>query len=346
LLSPDSLYKGQIGQNLINPVTVINTQQRSQDWKAAILDVFSILTAGAFSYSFARYLAGATIWFPLTMLLLWGAASVLNGFLQKESRRRFSVIILETLAALAFFYSYAWEALAIAGILLVFCLMWGYLSVRRELRNTIEIRFFTASGKVMGKLVTGAVVFMIVMYAALSNNNGNFFVSQNGFDTFFNWGAQFVNNFYPTVPLTGSFGDFAQAVARMQLAGNPQFQSLTPAQQTEALTDSTSQIINTFSNASGTAANSGSAAAPITPSEPASQAFYGYLSSLAAKLQDRFNGAFVGVWGLILFLILRSIAIIFVWIGQFVSLVFYELLLSVGFLKIAEEPQTKEIIEY
>jgi uncharacterized membrane protein len=51
-------------------------------------------------------------------------------------------------------------------------------------------------------------------------------------------------------------------------------------------------------------------------------------------------------WGAILFLVLRSIGIIVVWIAQLFSLVFYEFFLAVGFMKISEEMQTKETIDF
>jgi hypothetical protein len=312
-------------------------------WKSILLDIFAVGLAALFGWTFSRYLAGGiSFWFVGTALLLWGSASVIEGFLQLDIPRRFLIIFLESIALVIFFYAYAWQALAIAVIIVLVCLLWGYFSVRRELRNTIELRFFTASGKVLGKVITAAVVFMIIMYASLASGNGNFFVSQNGFDALFSWGAQFVNNFYPTVPLTGSFGDFAQAVARMQLQGNPQFQSLTPAEQSEALSDSASQVVGAFTggNASGTVATSPAA------SEPTSNVFYSYLSNIFVNLQNRFGAGFVGVWGLALFLILRSVGIIVVWVAQFVALLFYELLLATGFMKITEQTATKEKIGY
>lgn len=325
----------------MNPITVISTTPASRQWKLVVLDIVTVLTAGLFGYTFARYLAGGfSPWLVFGALLVWSAMSVLEGFLEKSIARRFLVILLESLALIAFFYTYDWQALAITVILVLACLMWGFFSIRRELRSTIEIRFFTASGKMVGKVITAAVIFMVVMYASLTNNNGSFFVSPSGFNEFFNWSAGFVNNFYPTVPLTGSFGDFAQAIARMQLQGNPAFQSLTPAEQSSTVTQSAGQIIGAISNSSSTSV------ASSTANEPTSNAFYNYLAALSVSLQEKFGNAFVGVWALLLFFILRSIGIIAVWIGEFVALIFYEILLATGFMKITEQPATKEIVEY
>ncbi len=328
----------------MHPAKVVNITDPRHEGKAITLDILAVLTAGSFGYSFARYLAGGTsFWLVLAALFVWSAVSVLEGFLQKNISRRFLVVFLESIALVAFFYSYAWQVLVATAIAVLLCLMWGYVSVRRELRNTVEMRFFTASGKVIGKIITAALIFMILMYGSLmNNNNGSLFVSQNGFYVFFNWAAGFVNNFYPTIPLTGSFGDFAQSAARIQLQNNPVFQNLTPAEQSAAIAQSANQIMGTFSGA----ASSSAPVASSTANEPASSAFYGYFSSLAARLQARFGNGFIGAWGLALFLVLRSIGIVAVWAAQFVSLIFYEALLAAGFMKISEQTTTKEVIEY
>lgn len=314
-------------------------------WKSIVLDIFVVIFAAAFGYLFSRFLAGnLSILFAFAALLGWCAMSVLEGFMQHSTRRRFPVIFLESVVLIAFFYAYTWQALLIAGVLVLVCLLWGYFAVRREMRNSITIRFFTASSKVVGKVITAAVIFMIVMYAALASNNGSFFISRNGFDAFFGWSAGFVNNFYPTLSLSGSFGDFAQAAARMQLESNPAYQNLSPEQQSAALAETSDQIMADFSPAPMTASDT--AAQASLASEPTSNAFYAYFSNLFTRLQGHFNDLFVGAWGVILFLILRSIGIFVVWIGQFIALVFYELLLAVGFMRIKEEPATREVIEY
>jgi len=163
-------------------------------------------------------------------------------------------------------------------------------------------------------------------------------VSQNGFDVFFSWASGFVNNFYPSLPLTGSFSDFAQAIARIQLQNNPQFQSLTPDEQSAALSQAAGNIVDSLTPSSTATSTAASA--------PTSNVLYNYFTSVTEKLHDRFDNFFVGAWGLILFLILRGIGIIVVWIGQFVALVVYELLLATGFMKIVEQPATKETIEF
>jgi hypothetical protein len=345
LINPSSMYHSHDAGNLINPVAVVDIRDAKGAWKFWMLDGLSIIGAALFGYAFARYLIGGlSFWFTLAALFFWGTLSVLEGFLQKKLSRRALVIFLEAIALIPFFTTYDWTALIFAEVIVLICLFWGYLSVRRSLRNSIEVRFFSASGRVMGKLITAAIVFMIIMYAALINDNGGFFVSQRSFNTFFGWASGFVNNFYPTVPLNGSLGDFTQAIARIQLQSNPAFQSLTPTQRDQALAESANQLAGAFVGSSA----SSTAPAPVastTLDQPTSNAFYGYLERQMERLQNKVGSAFVGLWGLILFLILRSVGIIVVWIAQLVALVFYEILIATGFMKIVEHPATQEVVE-
>jgi hypothetical protein len=268
------------------------------------------------------------------------AAAVLQGLLQSDPTRRFLIAFLESIALVSLFYTYAWQALAVAGIIVLACLMWGYGAIRREVRNTVEIRFMTASHKVVSKLMTGSLIFMIIMYAALTNSNGNFFVSRSAFDRLFGWVGQVVNNFYPTVPVSGSFNDFAKALARVELQNSSQFQSLTPPQQDQTLAQAAHEITTVFTDATGTKQFA------VNPTDTTDNVLYAYLGNLSAGLRDRFANAFVGAWGLILFVTLRSLGIVAVWAGQIFALIVYELLLAIGIIKISEVPATKETVEY
>jgi hypothetical protein len=327
-------------QNFVDEVAVVTEERRTALWKTLILETTAVIFAGCFGYCFALYLVAlASFWPVLITLLLWSAAEVIVDFLEKNGTRRWLFAALESAALVIFFHTYPLAALIAAAVISFLLLTWGYYSVRRELRNTVQIRFFTASGKAVGKVVTAAVVFIVIMYASLTTGTGNFFVSPAGFTEIFNWGSKVVDYFYPTIPFGGSFGDFAQAIARVELEGNSQFQNLTPSEQNLALSQSANDIVSSF--ASSTAPNTA-----IASSTPTQNAFYDYLAGLSAQLQDRFDGWFAEAWGLVFFLILRGIGVIVVWIGQLVAMIFYEILLAAGFMKIREESTTKETVDY
>ena len=302
-----------------------------------MLDVLSVISAWLFGYLYYRYLSvGLSIWILLAGLTLFGVLTVLEMFLSKQSARRIIVILVETVALLMSFRIDSWQVLMVTGVVVWVVLVWGYLSGRSRTTTSIEVPFFGASGTTLGKFTTAMIIFMILAYTPQLSQNG-LIVPQQGFRVLFDWAAGFVNNFYPNVSLTDSFGTFVQGVATMELQDNPAFQSLPPSQQSTALDQTETDLTNNFSKSANTT---------LTPSEPASDAFYDIFSGMLSSWRNSSSESFVVTWGVILFFVLRGIGIIFVWFAEFISLIFYEILISAGFMRITEEPQTKESIEY
>ncbi len=345
VFAPDRLFqqgRNRESQNLMNPVTITDSSATKEFSKAIVLDVLVVLFAGAFGYFFASYLVDGSFWLVLGSLFLWGTVSFLQGLLQKNTARRLGIIFLEVAAIAVFFYGYAYSAsaLAVAALLVFVVLFWGYFSVRRELQNTVLIRFFTASSQAIGKVTTAAILFGVIMYAALLASDGNFFVSKGGFNLAYGWAAGVAGSFYPTIPFTGAFGDFATGVARIELQNRSTFQALSPNDKALVIARSASEIMAAFPpNASGTVATA-------LASQSTEDVFYRYLSTQAGILESRFDSFYIGVWVLAFFLVVRTVGIAAVWLGQVVALLFYELLLATGFMKVKEESSTKETIIY
>jgi len=123
----------------------------------------------------------------------------------------------------------------------------------------------------------------------------------------------------------------------MELANNPSFQSLNTAQQNAAIQQEAAQFTQSFLK---------SAAQPVASSSPTSDAFYNVLNGVLSAWQSQSSGWFDVGWVTVLFIGLRALGILFVWLAQFVSLVFYEILLASGFMKISEETHIREVIGY
>ena len=70
------------------------------------------------------------------------------------------------------------------------------------------------------------------------------------------------------------------------------------------------------------------------------------LNGVLGAWASQSSGWFDVGWVTVLFIGLRTLGILFVWFAQFVCLVFYELLLALGFMKISEEPHSREVIGY
>lgn len=325
-------------QNLINPSRIDALATRPPGrWRAFGLDAAAVLTAALFGYLYYRYLSGGlSVWFLLAALLLFGAASAMEMFLAESGWRSFAVIFLETVVALAFFWRDNLQILGITGLIMLVMLVWGHFSARARVVNSVEIPFFGASGNVLGKFTTAVLFFMILTYVPQIGGNA-LVVSPQSFRTFFDWTSGLVNSFYPDLTLNGSFGDFAQSFSKMELANNPSFQALSAAQQSAAVQEQTEQFTQSFLQSS---------AQPVASSTPASDAFYNVLDGVLSAWQSQSSGWFDVGWVTVLFIGLRTIGILFVWVAQFITLIFYELLLAAGFMKITQEPHSHETIGY
>ena len=327
----------QQDQNLINPPKVSTAEWVPGKWRALLLDAAAVLSAALFGFLYYRYLTQRlSVWFLLAGLLLFGVACVMEVFLEKNGWRGFLVICLESVAALGFFWRDDSLILGIIAAIMIVMLSWGYFSARALVRNGIEIPFFAASGDMLGKFTTAVLLFMILAYVPQIGGNA-LVVSQQSFETFFDWTSGLINGFYPELSLNGSFGTFAQSVSKMELVNNPSFKSLNAAQQSTALQQTTAQFTQNFLE---------SAAAPVASSSPTSDAFYNVLNGVLSAWQSQSSGWFDVGWVTVLFIGLRTIGILFVWFAQFISLIAYELFLASGFMKISEETHKREVIGY
>jgi hypothetical protein len=297
-----------------------------------------VLSAAFFGYSYYRYLDNTiSVWWLLGALALWGVLSVLQVFLAKTFMRRMFVLFGESLAALIFFYRDD-PAILITTVIVIFAfLAWGYMASRTDLTNSVEIQFFRITSNALGKLVTAGLLFMILIYTP-QVNQGSVFVSRQNFREFFDWSAGLINNIYPNVALNSSFQTFAQGMATMELKNNPNFQTMTPQAQSSTISQTASQFEDSFGTTSSGVA--------VAPTDPASDAFYNFIVGMLQAWQSEGSSWFIIGWAVVLFLALRTLGILFVWINQFIALIFYEILLASGFMKITEATQTKEMIGY
>jgi len=323
-------------QNLINQNKASGIGSKPGLYKAIALDALSIATALFVSYAYFAYLtSGLSAWFLLTALLLFATCSALQAFLTKNATRRSLVILGEALALVIFFVrSDEWQILLSAFVILALILLWGYFAGRSRVRSSIEVQFFGTTYTVIGKVTTAILLFLMLVYVP---QVGGALIPRDSFKTLFDWSTNFLNDFYPNVPFNDSFANFSEGIAKMELNGNPAFQALPASDQATAV-----------SQASGAIAASVAQATGITPgsTEQVSDVVYDYIATAFGNWQNHLDDRFILIWMIALFLVLRTIGIVFVWAAQFIALIFYEILLASGFMHISQSPQTKENLEY
>lgn len=324
-------------QNLINPAKKDYGPGPAGLWKGIVIDTFSFLSAFYFGSVYHAYLTdGLTPWYVFGAALAFCVASALQVFLPKDLGRRVIVIIGEACAFVIFFVGQdPWVIVLIAAFVSFAVLVWGYTSGKSRVRNGIEVQFFSCAGAVIGKVVTAMLLFMILVYIPQATNGA--IVPQTSFQTFFDWSAGVVNRFYPNLSLNGTFGAFSESLAQLELSNNPTFQSLSPSQRNAAVSSASEQLSSAVAQTTGQAPS---------PDESVSDVVYSYIAKSFVNSQNQFGNASIVIWVIVLFLILRSIGMLFAWLAEIVALIFYEILLASGFMHISKATQMKEVIEY
>jgi hypothetical protein len=308
-------------------------------YKSIVLDVLAVLSALGFGYGYYHYLTqGMPVWILLIALTVFAVFTALQAFLAEQGGRTLFVIVLESLALIGPFWQDDWRILAITGVVVLVFLSWGYLAARSRLYNSIEIPFFGVAGTTLAKFTTSLLIFMVLIYVPQIGGNP-LVVSQQSFRTFFDWASGFVTDFYPNLSLNSSFGNFSESFAKMELANNPEFKNLTSAQQGVALQQATQQIQTSLTAKAPSSS-------PVASSSPTSDAFYDILQGMMQAWQSQSGGWFDVGWAAVIFITLRGVGIIFIWFAEFISLLFYEFLLAIGFIKVGEETRTRETIGY
>lgn len=289
-------------------------------------------------YAYERHLAaGLPLWATGGAALVFMACSVLHVFFSKNASRRAGFILLETAALFLPFFAEPWQLLLGAAAVMFLLLLWGHLASRSELNYGTELRFFKVTHAVAAKIVTALLLFTIFFFVVMRAGTGNFFVSESSFSGFFEWGAGAFADFYPGIAVDGSFQSFAESVVGKQLSGNAAFASLAPGAQAAATQGAVASLTVNFSRALGV---------PIAPSSTVSGVVYDFIVTSLGHWHDRFGIWFVVAWSLVLFVILRSVGIVFIVIAQFFAMILYEILLAAGIARVVERPQTKEDVEF
>jgi len=327
-------------QNLINPIRINKIEPVGKPegfYKSIVLDAIGVVSAFLAGYAYFNFLSGTwPLLASIAAFLFFIIVLTLEALLGARAWRRIGILALEIIALLLPFYLLnAWILVASAAAAFIFLLA-GYLQTHSELSHSTTVRFFRSTHGVTAKAVTATLLVAIILYFPMMGSE-TVFINESGFKSFFGWAAGLVNNFYPTIALTGSFDNFAQSVAQGELAGNTTFKAMPPADQSAAVAAAASQIEASLSRSFG-----------FTPSAASStsEVAYNAIEKMLQGWRAQFSVWFTVGWEISLFLIFRCIGIVAVWIGQFLAMIAYELLLASGVIRIVEEPQTKEVIEF
>jgi hypothetical protein len=323
--------------NLIRQVNPESAARNPSFYKAIGLDVLTVASAAAVGFFYNWYLEGkADLATLILCLVVFAVFSALQLLLAKSFVRRFWILVLEVAAVLGFFYSYNLEFLAITGGAALVLLSWGEMRGRSALENGLEIKFFSAAGPVLRKLVTVLSFLLVVLYLPRLNQS-SIFMSQDNFRSFFDFTNGVVSNFYPEINLNSSFGQLTESFARLELETNSTFRAMSPSDRAAAIQQVSSQVSNSLSKILGVA---------ISPNEATSDVFYNFIVGTLNGWSEKFGVWFIFGWALTVFLIIRSFGVLFYWAASFMAFIVYQILLTSGVVHIIGEARTHEIAEF
>lgn len=325
-------------QNLIRQVSSESPRFRPGFYKQIVLDVLTVASAAGVGYVYSGFLGGRS---SLAMLLaavaVFAAFSVIQLFLLKNFGRRVGILFLEVIALFVQFYGKMdLRLIGIAAVVMFVFLIWGEILGKREIENSIEVRFFKSARPVFSKLTTAMILAFIVLYIPRVGPD-NIFISRGSFQGFFDWAAGLVGNFYPEIRLNSTFGELAEGVAKMQLEKEERFRELSPAAKEAILKQTAEQVSHKLSQSLGI---------EIKPDEQVSETFYNFIVNFLSNLASRYGNLFLVGWGVVVFFLLRGLGTIFYWIAGLFIFIIYQILLASNFIYITGETRTKEVVEW
>ena len=327
----------QESQNLIHSVREEKVPLPAGFWASIVLDVLAVASAALTGWFYGQYVGGGGSFLRVILgLALFSLFSVFEMLLTKSVRRRFVVLVLEVAALLAFFVGTPARYLAAAGIGALILFLWGEFAGRREMENSLEIKFFRIVKPQLTKYMTGLVFVGILLYLPHVGAGTDIF-SESQFTALFNWTTGVTANFYPEFTLTGSVQELTQSVAQSKLKTMAEYRALSPALQVQSVEQTAAQLVTDLGKMLNMSVKADQSVAAV---------LYAFLMQVLGQWERQLGGQFLLVWALAAFFIVRGLGIFFYLIVSFVSLVVYEGLLAANVITVAAESRMHEVVRF
>ncbi len=321
-------------QNLLKQVRPAPTAPRPHGAiTLVVLEALAVILAGVFGRATAAYIGGSlSFGVAVAAALLFFAVSTFGAIFGTSTARRLIVIALETLAFAALFGIRELPFLLAAAIIIFIFSLWGDIALRRELENRLRMRFTAVARLKVAHLFTGFLLAGIIL--ALPPLRGSAMpLSESRFSALFDSGVQVLGGTYGGVRLDGTVEDFAESVARKELAGEAEFNQLPPDAQAKAVRQAAAAEIAQAEKSLNLA---------LAPDAKISHIFYSYIAAFIKDWQANLGNSFFVLWGIILFVFLRGIGFLVIWAALIIAVAMYQLAAAFGIISIVSEPATQE----
>ncbi|MDP3956522.1 MAG: hypothetical protein Q8P97_00820 [bacterium] len=307
--------------------------------KVNSIAVFGVASALTLSYAFRLFngsVSTLNFVFFLSAAALFLIALFFKAVFIKQRDRVVFVLFLENLALFSFFI-FDSLGFAVSGVVLnfLFCLIACYAGMR-ELEYSLKIKIWRVARVVLPKGITALSFFITLGYLALAQANA-VLISEDAFNRIVLPGDSVVRYFFPQISLTDTFSDAAQKYVLGSLDNSPAFLALSPNQkiaQTDFAVKDLKDLV--------TKQYLGGVEFKETDSliHVLYQSFSAYLQNISGEQTI----LMLLMFGAILFLIIRSLGMIFYFVVALLAVLSYEILMASGFGSVVLETVSKETI--
>ncbi|MEY4731585.1 MAG: hypothetical protein RL681_531 [Candidatus Parcubacteria bacterium] len=324
-------------QNLVSQVSAKEFTRPAGFYKSIFVDFAGVCFALLAGLSYDLYLQAAIpLWVVLVAAGLFMIASTIGALLMESPFRRAWVLLAETGALLAFFYTMPIVNLLALGAIVFVFLLWGDVTTHRELTGNIEVRYMRITRSQMRKLTTALIVAAIALYLPQWTPQGGF-LPPDAFQNVFTWSAGMATRFYPGIRFNATVDSFLSDSAAYQLNQDAKYNALPPVAQEQALKRSINELSVMFHNAIGIETG---------PQEQMQNVLYRFILGALDDWNRTFGTNLIIAWAVVAYFLLRSIGIVYYTAVSFFGFLIFQLLLAMNFTMIIGETRVQQTLQY
>lgn len=304
---------------------------------AGVAVVFSLLFGFFLKSAVLNGSYGASI-FSFSFASLFLAFYFLNAIFIKSMWRSNLIIAFECVAFLVIFYDMISVNLLLGGFAAFLALVWGNYSGRKEVENSLKIRFWHVAKRVLPKAIFALALFTGVAYAgaAISEKNDSF-VSQPTFNAIARPALEnsLVRKFFPEFDVDLPASQLFENMARSQVEKSGQLNLLPQSAKNLLVSQAAEQTEQRISEFFGITLDS---------NLDILSAIYRGIIKKSASLTDSQKMIFPITVAALLFLIIVGLTLPIRLFITLIAFLFYEMFLALGFSELALEGRSREII--
>ncbi len=324
-------------QNLVSQVSAKEFTRPAGFYKSIFIDFAGVCFALLAGLSYDLYLQAAVpLWAVLLAAGLFMIASTIGALLMESPFRRAWVLLAETVALLAFFYTMPIVQLLAIGGIVFFLLLWGDVATHRELTGTIEVRYMRVTRSQVRKLTTALIVAAIALYLPQWTPEGGF-LPPDAFQKTFTWSTGMAARFYPGINFSATVDTFLRDSAAYQLNQDPQYSALSPAAQEQVYERSVSELTTMFRDAIGM---------DVGLQERMESVTYRFILGALDDWNRQFGTNLIIAWAVVAYFALRSVGVLYYGVVSLFGFLVFQMLLATNFMMIIGETRVQQTLQY